>query len=228
MKDTSNENSQELIIKNKEKCQTWLKFLLTYDLWKDVPKAFSLSRLLYGFTFFSLANVMLNSLALLVIAPIVSILDHLSIGAKYVIQAVQIKSIQRFPFLVGNALVFIGFWLPLRLYYNTRIKRLLFDTKKIIGGNVEQFIYIGILMFMLSLVYQVWMINKETNVLIIFLSILLVSSMSIVSIYQSKNNLIESSFGLKSNPFKWSIWIIVGGLTLFFLRFFPLRCLVER
>ena len=213
--------------KKVEICQIWLKLLLTNYFWKNVPKAFSVSRLFYGFTFFFLANVMLNSLILLILPSSISLLSKLSFGVKHIPEAIQIKELHEFPFLVGIALVFIGFWLPLRLYYNLRIKKLMFDVGKLIGGNVEQFIYIGISMFMLSLVHQVWSISKDIKVIFVFSTIFITFSASVFSVYKSENNLVNLTFGLKSKSARWLIWLIICGLTLYILNFFPFRCMTS-
>ena len=181
------------------KYQKWVKFLLSYELWKIKPKSFSYSRLMYGFSFYFLVSTMLNTLVLLVNY-------FVSIFSKS-------QFIEHFYYTVGIGMVFI-FWVPLRLYYNTHIKHILFGSKKVVTGRIEQFVPLALFVFIFFSLLGI--LSTFTQIKLDTLKIFLLAAMVIICLISSMNsNLVDITFGTKSKPITWVIWIFLGIFLLY-------------
>ena len=188
------EKEEEQIIKY----QKWFKFILSYELWKIDPKSFSYSRLMYGFSFYFLSSTMLNAIVLLVN----------SIFSKS-------QFIENFYYTVGICMVFI-FWVPLRLYCNTHIKHILFGSKKVVTGRIEQFIPLALLVFIFFSLLGI--LSRFTQIKLDTLKIFLLAAIVIICLILSMNsNLVDITFGTKSKPITWVIWIFLGIFLLYLL-----------
>lgn len=190
------------------KYQKWVKFVLSYELWKIKPKSFSYSRLMYGFSFYFTTSTMLNTVILLVNSTIVLLVN--SIFSKS-----QLIEYEYFSYTVGIGMVFI-FWVPLRLYCNTHIKHILFGSKKVVTGRIEQFIPLALFVFIFFSVLGI--LSTFTQIKLDTLKIFLLAAMVIICLISSMNsNLVDITFGTKSKPITWVIWIFLGIFLLYLL-----------
>lgn len=153
---------------------------------------------MYGFSFYFLISTMLNTIVLLVN----------SIFSKS-------QFIEHFYYTVGIGMVFI-FWVPLRLYCNTHIKHILFGSKKVVTGRIEQFVPLALFVFIFFSLLGI--LSVFTQIKLDTLKIFLLAAMVIICLISSMNsNLVDITFGTKSKPITWVIWIFLGIFLLYLL-----------
>ena len=163
---------------------------------------------MYGFSFYFTTSTMLNTVILLVNSTIVLLVN--SIFSKS-----QLIEYEYFSYTAGIGMVLI-FWVPLRLYCNTHIKHILFGSKKVVTGRIEQFVPLALFVFIFFSLLGI--LSVFTQIKLDTLKIFLLAAMVIICLISSMNsNLVDITFGTKSKPITWVIWIFLGIFLLYLL-----------
>ncbi|NES18938.1 MAG: CHAT domain-containing protein [Symploca sp. SIO3E6] len=190
------EKNQEISMEAEKSYHQFMKYSLSYQVWKGNNNCFSLSRWFYGFIFWL---IVFTVLMLFVLWP--------NLDSRQVINQLKYLS-----YLVATEVTFL-FWIPLRLYYTQKTKYLIFGSTSTIEG-LDFFIYIIIFFLLTMTLIKISQLAQKYTLAIIITVVLAISIY--IGIFQT--DLIDRFVGLNTGDTR--IWFLFPLLNILWLYIF--------
>ncbi|MEO1125541.1 MAG: CHAT domain-containing protein [Cyanobacteria bacterium J06639_16] len=178
-----------------------MKIGLAYSTWQG-KQAFSVSRIFYGLAFMNIVAVI-----------IASGIFWREIGSEFVYNGAK------FVRYVTATQLIVLLWLPIRVYHNAVTKELIFGPSEnaIFGSNfplsgLDTIAYPVILSLLSVTIYKSW--KFEASYISGVLTLLIILIFLTIGLFNP--SLINTVFGLQSNPTSWILWPILL-LTIIYL-----------
>ena len=179
------EQKDTLEPEQKQGYYTLMKNSLSYSTWENENNVFSISRIFYMLSFFSITTVSLISCILL-----------------FIYSKREIRSFEKYlNLLTISSLVFMT-WIPLRYYYNLNTLNLIFGSSNAIG-NLDAFAFLIYPIYVTFLCLKIYQNNQDLQRIGAIITIFLI--LTIIGRFLSQA--IDDLFGLNSNL---TIWIVFG------------------